>query len=169
MEHACFLITVSRPTGQQPNFVVRATVGVSDLLADQPHPLKVALDHGLALQDMEIANEVRAGSAFSTEVQGLQYAGSMTIDRQRAETMARTLKVIEDGLGRLEDDLGVPLSFGQYLARLAKVLGIRKFLFTTTQGGTSTVDTREAISRVDLLVGELVREQRGGTTHHETI
>jgi hypothetical protein len=173
MEGVSFFITVSRPTQHQRHFTIRATLVAEATSGGTGQPFEVALAHGLALQDMEATSVVSAlGTTGDTGAYGLCYTGSLTIHRERAEGMVRTFKIVEDGLGRLEDQFGAPTTFGQYMARLSKVLGVKKFLFPAQAAGSSaaaSVEVREAISRIDMLSKQLSSEQRGGTTHHDSV
>jgi hypothetical protein len=164
MENVCFFVTVSRLHADGSPTTIKAELTAEGSPGMTHNPFDVTLAHGLALRDLEAQAVV---TLTGTKGHNVTYSGSLVIDRVQAERMVRTFKIIDDGTGKLEDKYGVPATFGQYMARLADVLGVKRFLFPSSAGGPggASVSTREAISRIDLLAQQLGQEQRGGTTH----
>lgn len=57
----------------------------------------------------------------------VEYREVFSVDLKRAAAMVKTLRKVESGLTRMQGELGYPESFPAYLARVAKVLGIKSF------------------------------------------
>lgn len=57
----------------------------------------------------------------------VEYRDVYSVDLRRADTMLKTLRKVERGLTRIQTELGYPETFPAYLARVAKVLGIKRF------------------------------------------
>jgi hypothetical protein len=64
------------------------------------------------------------GSTYGWKV---EFQDVAYIDLRHAQAMARTLGRVERRLARMADELGWPESFGAYLLRVAKVLGVKEF------------------------------------------
>ena len=77
--------------------------------------------------------------------------------------MCRTLKVVGDGLGSLEEKYGATTQFGQHLARVADILSIRSYVIEPFEGGSRAsvqpVSTREAIEIIDELARKIAGER----------
>jgi hypothetical protein len=67
--------------------------------------------------------------AYGWEV---EYRGRYSIELRDAEAMVKVLRKVDRGLERLKSELGYPETIGAYIARVAKVLGIRTFGFEST-------------------------------------
>lgn len=76
-----------------------------------------------ALEDLTVTAQADRASddAYGWRV---EYSRPYSVDLRRAEQMAKTLRKVDAGLRRIEKRDGYPESFGQYLARVATVLGV---------------------------------------------
>lgn len=66
----------------------------------------------------------------------VEYAQPYKVGLLEAEKMTQTLRRIEKGLRRIADKLGEPRTFGEYVARVALVLGMTRYAAKTRDGGT---------------------------------
>jgi hypothetical protein len=57
----------------------------------------------------------------------VEYRNVFSVDLRRAAEMVKVLRKVESGLARIQTELGYPETFPAYLARVAKVLGIKQF------------------------------------------
>lgn len=57
----------------------------------------------------------------------VEYREAFSVDLRRADAMVKTLRKVERGLTRIQTELGYAETFPAYLARVAKVLGIKQF------------------------------------------
>jgi hypothetical protein len=65
----------------------------------------------------------------------VEYHNVYAVELARAEAMVKTLRKIERGLERLRAEFGYPESFAAYVARVAKVLGVKQFGWRSPDGG----------------------------------
>lgn len=82
-------------------------------------------DHeALADLRIEAQGHLSEGRVYGWSV---EYRDVFTVNAERAEVMAKTLRKVNRGLEKLEREQGYPANFAQYLARVAKILGIRTY------------------------------------------
>jgi hypothetical protein len=82
-------------------------------------------DAGLA--DLVVQARAAADMGPGTYGWAVEYLQPYAVDLPRAQAMARTLAKLQRGMGRLDERLGHPESFGAYLLRVAEVLRVRDF------------------------------------------
>lgn len=57
------------------------------------------------------------------------------VELDRAEGMVKTLRKVERGVKKLESEFGYPDTFAAYAARVAKVLGVKTFMWSNDGSG----------------------------------
>lgn len=67
----------------------------------------------------------------------VEYAQPYSVDLRRAEMMVKTLRKVQRGLDRMERDLGYAESFGAFVARVGKVLGVSRYGWISEHGEVS--------------------------------
>lgn len=126
-------------------------------------------DYGGLLLDNLRASSQGCSSDTPRNLYGftVDYRDVYSCDRHYAEGMAKTLKTIERRMAKLADQYGRPVTFGQYLARLAAAVKATAFVFTERDvRGRSSYSEREhrittvasGIGQVDRLTDQWVRE-----------
>lgn len=125
-------------------------------------PFEISRAAGLDLRSFVVTAQVnRAACVFDQEIgyynrSGLLSSGDLAL-------MCRTLKVVGDGLGSLEEKYGATTQFGQHLARVADILSIRSYVIEPFEGGSRAsvqpVSTREAIEIIDELARKIAGER----------
>lgn len=93
--------------------------------------------NGLFINDLQVDAwysreypELNYGFASDT----VTYHAPWCVDLAIAKAITATLTKIEKGLYKVEDANGRADSFGEYLLRVAKVLGVTEFIFTKRPG-----------------------------------
>jgi hypothetical protein len=118
---------------------------------------------GLYLDSLEINsqgnNDDRERHLYGWD---LRYRDKGFIDRHEAKRMWQTLTILEKKLDRLTEQLGSPVTFGAYLARIATVIGAKSFVMKSEHdhGRTTFYDDtqwnirsiREGVYAVDRLI-----------------
>lgn len=80
------------------------------------------------LADLQIrARADREATFGDTYGWGYAYRDVFSVDAERAAVMHKQLRAIERGLAKLEVEFGTARDFGSYLARVARVLKIKRF------------------------------------------
>ena len=64
-----------------------------------------------------------------------EYRNVFAVDRDRAERMAKTLRLVDARLETLRGQFGAPATFGQFAVRVANALGASEIVFAKTNGG----------------------------------
>lgn len=110
-------------------------------------PLRINLSLCYLTEAGELRNFVSSGSLAEDPYDGLritaladanadlgdtygwraEYRDIFSVDLHRAESMVKTLRKITRGMEKLNAELGYPETFASYAARVAKVLGVKKF------------------------------------------
>lgn len=99
--------------------------------------------NGLHLNDLRIgcqgSGEQRRQEDGRPHIYGweVEYHHPWSVDRERAEQMAKTLAVIERKLRALRERFGAPHTFGQFVTRVANAIGADTILRDRSQRGTS--------------------------------
>lgn len=80
------------------------------------------------LGDLHVSAQLDGGTA-NEQAYGfkVEYREAFSVDLARADAMLKTLRKVERGLERIRSELGYAESYPAYLARVAKVLGIKQF------------------------------------------
>jgi hypothetical protein len=87
----------------------------------------------LFVEDFVIYSQFDLGSSDSVYGMSVKFADMYSVDLSQAEQVVRTLKTVEKSLDKIEQKYGRIASddFASYLARVASVFGIDKFVFYT--------------------------------------
>lgn len=62
----------------------------------------------------------------------VEYRDIYSVNAERAEVMVKTLRKVNRGLEKMQAELGYAETFAGYVARVAKVLGVKTFMWRTT-------------------------------------
>ncbi len=89
------------------------------------------------MADLVISAQTDGTSEQSSYGWRVEYRNAYSVDLQRAEEMVRLLRKIERGMAKIEREFGYCESFGAYVARVAKVLGITTFGWRAEDGERS--------------------------------
>ena len=131
-------MTKSQPEDLRFLVDVKATQdSLSELFTVSAYPIrmeegKVRNINSLSRYDQEPLADLRIeaqGHLSEGRVYGwsVEYREVFSVNAERAEIMAKTLRKVARGLDKLEHEQGAPASFAQYLARVAKILGIKSY------------------------------------------
>jgi hypothetical protein len=131
--------------------------------------------HGLYLKDLRASSQ-----GTDADIQRRLYAWDCefkevhSVDRRKADAMAKTLAAIERRTEKLAIRFGGAATFGQYVGRIAEAIGAETFVFADEKqrGGWSYEDNEhtfttvgEGISRVDWIVRKWANVEKEETTH----
>jgi hypothetical protein len=59
----------------------------------------------------------------------VEYGDVCTVDEREAEQMLKALRRINRGVDKLRDQFGSPATFGAYVLRVAKAMGVKRLVF----------------------------------------
>jgi len=94
-----------------------------------------------AVQNARDARDIREPEySYGWEV---AYRDVYKIGYARAQRMVATLHKVSNGLAKLERDMGAPQTFGDYMARVAKVLGVKRTAWPTRENPNVSYDQNE--------------------------
>ena len=79
------------------------------------------------------------------------------VGAREAAAMVRTFKVLDRILGVLDAKDGPPVTFGEYLGRVALALGAEGFVV-----GQRLLDIRDGMAEADAMADRWIREERQG-------
>ena len=82
---------------------------------------------------------------------GCEYHSPYTVNLSRAQAMVKTLARLRHQLVKLNDTEGYAVTLGQYMVRVARAFGIRKFMIRTdpARNGWSSSGTYSMLSLAD--------------------
>jgi hypothetical protein len=89
-----------------------------------------------------------------------EYRGGY-VDSENIGVIAKTLAKIDKGLKRMNEEEGAALSYGQFCIRVARTLGIRKFLvYQGVDSHLHELTLSEAQFRIDSLTADWLEKYR---------
>jgi hypothetical protein len=83
----------------------------------------------------QIGGTLEEGEELSPYSWGADYRDCYSIGLPAAEKMVKTLKRLEKGLAKLNEKLGRPETYADFVIRVANVLKVKAFVFPTTHNG----------------------------------
>lgn len=145
-ETCLLLSTETQHFGERPTLQLWAT------------PVKVATD-GEVFNYVESSYDpapladlrVRAQHDYAAEPYAwrVEYHSPYAVDLRRAQEMAKMLRKVERGLERVRLEYGYPESFPAYVARVGKILGIKRYGWRHPDGGIFPTGERYRWTDVD--------------------
>jgi hypothetical protein len=143
---------------------------LADVVTDGPDGTRNAEQaNNIWVDDLEVYSQGSNEDAQKPEGRRL-YAWEVhfkpySVDARKAAAMTQTFKLLERKLARLDAKLGRPVTYGQYLGRVALALGADGFVFPKTRHASSglyrEMDLRhctlaDGIAHADYLVQQWV-------------
>jgi hypothetical protein len=91
----------------------------------------------------------------TTVITGIRYRPYGHVDLKEAERMAETLAHLSDRLPIRKRKLGQKMTFGRYVAKVAKVIGVPTLTFPMPDGSLEIFPIAEGAARLDRLLQNL--------------
>jgi hypothetical protein len=98
------------------------------------------LDSRHPLDDIQIScqmddHKVEEGYQAHSYGHSVEFRNLYSVDLQKAISMGKVLSTVNVGLGKLVEQWGYAQTYGQYVLRVLKVLGVRRMLVAPTAEG----------------------------------
>jgi len=150
------LMVCSNEDGEYGHIIIRPVLVENDI------PVGVTGEKYDGLKNLEISCQVDCKQDVSYGW-NVWYREPPTVGLYLAEVMFKTLRKINNSLNRMGEKRGRPLSYSQYVARIAEALKIRAFIWPT-EHGYHVESIAGAVSYIDNLEQSLIKKLAGGVS-----